>query len=134
MATAKKAPARKAVKTTAVKPDVKMAAAGEKNEPKTETKAVEKKAEKPKEELGPKLRSKGDITKALQQGGQLLLTTAGLFRLVQANGSQNRVSKRRASAMIAKRELKLSKQTGEGKFYALAPASETKAEPKPEAK
>ena len=134
MATAKKAPARKAVKTTAVKPDVKMAAAADRPESKTESQIVEKKAEKPKEELGPKLRSKGDITKALQQGGQLLLTTAGLFRLVQPNGSQNRVSKRRASAMIAKGELKLSKQTSEGKFYALAPATEKKEEPKPEVK
>lgn len=133
----KKAAAKSAKKVAAPVIDKKMAAAGEKAdaqavaavaiaEPKKPAPAP-KKAEKVKEEfVGDKLRAKGDIVKALGKGGLLFLAPEGLYRMLNADGSKTRVSKRRASTMISNGDVVLTKQNG-GKYYSLAPK---KDEPK----
>jgi len=120
MAIAKKAPVKKASKQQTVKSPAKSSPIQE----------IHGKVSAPsaKEEVGAKLRRKGEIVQALEHGAQLVLTPEGLFRIVNADHSQNRISKRRASAMISKGELRLANQTAAGKFYELAPAAE-KREP-----
>src|SRR5438270_142850 len=89
-------PINKAAKTGAkkpvagVKPDFKKAAAGD----------VAPAAEPKKEKLGPKLRRKADIEKALKAvGAYLLHTPEGLYRIV-SGGKTHPASKRRVVAMI----------------------------------
>jgi len=121
MAIAKKAPAKKASKQQTVKSAAKSSPIQE----------IHSKVSAPsaKEEVGAKLRRKGEIVQALEHGAQLVLTPEGLFRIVNADHSENRISKRRASAMISKGELQMVKDNSQGKFYALSPAVKKEASP-----
>jgi hypothetical protein len=100
-------------------------------------KLAEKKPEhaEQKEKLGPKLRRKGDIEKALRGGSHLAQTSEGLYRMVAANGSQNPVSKRRVLAMIAQKLLTRTMDNGESRYMldrdAAQKATEKKVEEKP---
>ena len=78
-----------------------------------------------------KLSRKGDILKALRVGGTLILTTEGLYRIANSDGSENRVSKRRAASFVSQGLLKLTKTDAVGKHYLLDPDAEKKAEEKP---
>jgi hypothetical protein len=103
-------------------------------------KLAEKKSEPAvqKDKLGPKLRRKADIEKALRSGAHLAQTAEGLYRMVAADGSQNPVSKRRVLAMIAQKLLARTVENGESRYTldrdAAQKATEKKAEPKPEPK
>lgn len=100
-------------------------------------KLAERKPEpaKQQEKLGPKLRRKGDIEKALRGGAHLVHTTEGLYRTVATGGAQNPVSKRRALAMIAQKLLTRTVENGESRYVldrdAAQKATEKKAEEKP---
>jgi hypothetical protein len=122
--------------TTTPKPDFKTAAA-DKTETGAPTEATpaaaptkpEPKPAAPKQEefVGEKLRTKSDVLGALKKGGRLKIEN-GLWRLIRADGSKQRVSKRRA---VVLREQKAIIADGEG--YVLAPEGEKKAEPQSEA-
>lgn len=136
--------------TPAPKPDFKATAPAEKPEPITSAEPkpsivlapeVASKAEptvsrqqKEDEKLGVKLRRKGDILNALRAGGALLLTTEGLYRIVNRDGSQNRVSKRRAASFVAQGLVKLTTTNEAGKHYAYDPEAENASAKKTEAK
>lgn len=91
---------------------------------------------KGKEPLLPKLSRKGDIAKALRAGATLLYTPESLYRIVHADNSQNRVSKRRAASFVSQGLVKLTKTDAAGKHYVFDPAAEAeakqKSDPKPQ--
>lgn len=162
MTTAKTAPkqATPAIKpepsTATTKPNIKAAAAADKPEPTTsaavmpgtvpvpevapKAEAITSTQRKEDEKLGVKLRRKGDIVNALRAGGILVLSTEGLYRIVNRDGSQNRVSKRRAASFVAQGLVRLTTTDEVGKHYAFDPEaekanakkSEAKSEPKAE--
>jgi len=84
-----------------------------------------------KKPLTKKLSRKGDILKALRSGGTLTHTTEGLYRITNVDRSENRVSKRRAVALISQGVLKLQSTVNGAKHYVLDPEAEKKAEEKP---
>jgi len=88
----------------------------------------------PPKTLAKKLSRKGDILNALRAGGTLVLTSEGLYRIANPDGSQNRVSKRRAASFVSQGLVKLTKADDAGKHYSYDPAAEKKAEPRPESK
>ena len=84
-----------------------------------------------KKPLTKKLSRKGDILKALRSGGTLTHTTEGLYRITNVDRSENRVSKRRAVALISQGVLKLQSTVNGAKHYVLDPEAEKKAEERP---
>lgn len=91
----------------------------------TQTTAAQQKED---EKLGVKLRRKGDILNALRAGGILILTAEGLYRVAKPDGSQNRVSKRRAASFVAQGLMKLVKKEDDGsRQYLLDPEAEKEA-------
>ena len=84
-----------------------------------------------KKPLMKKLSRKGDILKALRSGGTLTHTTEGLYRIANSDGSENRVSKRRAASFVSQGLVKVTKTDATGKHYVLDPEAEKKAEEKP---
>jgi len=135
-------PATTAVSAAAPKADVKPGATAQQvATPGAQPKLAEKKSEPAlqKDKLGPKLRRKADIEKALRGGAHLAQTKEGLFRMVAADGIQkNPVSKRRAIAMVAQKLLTRTVENDEIRYIldrdAAQKGPEKKAEPKPEPK
>jgi hypothetical protein len=84
-----------------------------------------------KKPLMKKLSRKGDIMKTLRVGGTLTHTTEGLYRITNVDRSENRVSKRRAVALISQGVLKLQSTVNGAKHYVLDPEAEKKAEERP---
>jgi len=84
-----------------------------------------------KKPLMKKLSRKGDILKALRVGGTLTHTTEGLYRIANSDGSENRVSKRRAASFVSQGLVKVTKTDATGKHYVLDAEAEKKAEEKP---
>ena len=127
------------------KPDFKAAAAGDKqptstpervtSEPTPATGTQPADAAKVAEKLGKKLRRKDEILAALRAGAKVVHTSAGLYRIVAADGVQNPTSKRRVLALIQQRVLKATEN--DKRIYVLdveaeKAASEKKSAPKPE--
>jgi hypothetical protein len=132
-------PSTTAVPAAAPKADVKpVATAQQVATPGAQPTLAEKKSEPAvqKDKLGPKLRRKADIEKALRGGAHLAQTAEGLYRMVAADGSQNPVSKRRVLAMISQKLLTRTMENGESRYMldrdAVQKATEKKAEPKSE--
>jgi len=85
-------------------------------------------ASKPVEKLGPKLRKRDDILKALRAGGKVMKVD-GLCRIVNLDGSKNATSKRRILSLESQ---KLLVTSADGNSFALDVAADKKAqEPKP---
>jgi len=115
------------------KPDFKAAAAGDAPaaEASTPTAAPSVPA-KATENLGPKMRSKGEILAALRAGSHVLHTESGLCRIVEANGTVHPASKRRVRALIDQGILKPTE--ADKRKYVLDAAADAKAQaPKPPA-
>jgi hypothetical protein len=134
-------PATAATSAAAPKVETKpVATAQQTATPGAQPKLAEKKSEPAvqKDKLGPKLRRKADIEKALRGGAHLAQTAEGLYRMVAADGSQNPVSKRRVLAMISQKLLTRTMENGESRYMldrdAVQKATEKKAEPKSEPK
>lgn len=84
------------------------------------------------ENLGPKMRSKGEILAALRAGSHVLHTESGLCRIVEANGTVHPASKRRVRALIDQGILKPTE--ADKRKYVLDAAADAKAQaPKPPA-
>jgi hypothetical protein len=131
-------PSTTAVSAAAPKAEVKPgASAPQLGTTGAQPKLAEKKPEsaEQKEKLGPKLRRKGDIEKALRGGSHLAQTSEGLYRMVAANGSQNPVSKRRVLAMIGQKLVIRTVENGESRYVldrdAAQKATEKKTQPEP---
>jgi hypothetical protein len=95
----------------------------------TETKpdAVLAPASKPVEKLGPKLRKRDDILKALRAGAKVMKVD-GLFRIVASDGTKNATSKRRILSLESQ---KLLVASSDGNSFTLDMAADKKAqEPK----
>src|SRR6266542_4139593 len=86
-------------------------------------------ASKPTETLGPKLRGKSEIIAALHAGAHVLHTEAGLYRIVEGNGTVHPASKRRILALIQQGVLKASGE-GKGRIYLLDAEADKKASEK----
>lgn len=85
---------------------------------------------KPVEKLGPKLRRKDDILRALR-GGSRVEKVDGLFRIVAPDGSKNATSKRRILSLESQ---KLLVASADGKTFTLDAAADKRAQtPKSEA-
>lgn len=84
-------------------------------------------ARKPVEKLGPKLRKRDDILKALRAGAKVMKVD-GLFRIVASDGTKNATSKRRILSLESQ---KLLVASADGNSFALDVAADKKAqEPK----
>ena len=95
----------------------------------TQATAVPVAASKPAETLAPKLRAKSEIVSALRAGAHVLHTEAGLYRVIEANGTVHPASKRRILALIQQGILKPTE--AEKRKYAFDADAEKKAsEPK----
>ncbi len=126
------------------KPDYKVAAAGDSklvpapvrvtSEPTTATSAQPGNAAKSTEKLGKKLRRKDEILSALRAGARVVHTSAGLYRIVAADGVQNPTSKRRVLALMQQGILKPLES--DSRIYLLdalaEKAAKEKSAPKPE--
>ena len=85
-------------------------------------------ASKPVEKLGPKLRKRDDILKALRAGSKVMKVD-GLLRIVNTDGSKNATSKRRILSLESQ---KLLIASADGNSYTLNLETDKKAqEPKP---
>jgi hypothetical protein len=85
-------------------------------------------ASKPAEKLGPKLRRKDEILKALRAGGKIVRAD-GIYRIVNPDGSMNATSKRRILSLESQ---KLLVASADGNSFTLDVAADKQAqEPKP---
>jgi hypothetical protein len=80
--------------------------------------------EKPAEKLGPKLRKRDEILKALRSGARVERID-GLYRIVNADGTMNATSKRR---IISLQNQKLLVASADGKTLTLAVEADAKAQ------
>ncbi len=84
-------------------------------------------ASKPEEKIGPKLRKRDDILKALRAGAKVMKVD-GLFRIVASDGTKNATSKRRILSLESQ---KLLVASADGNLFTLDVAADKKAqEPK----
>lgn len=79
---------------------------------------------KPEEKIGPKLRRKDEILKALQAGSKVEKVD-GLFRIVNLDGSKNATSKRRILSLESQ---KLLVASADGNSFTLDVAADKKAQ------
>jgi hypothetical protein len=97
-------------------------------EPQATTAPAPASASKPVEKLGPKLRRKDEILRALRTGSKVEKVD-GLFRIVAQDGTRNATSKRRILSLESQKFLIAS---ADGNFFTLNLEADKKAqEPKP---